>query len=95
MIVTHLPTIVMPKYTYCCDKCENLFEIVHSINNKLEICEECSGSLNRLPSATFVKFKQPIKDRGYKVGELVKDHIEETKRELQKEKKRIGSEEYK
>ena len=31
----------------------------------------------------------------YKVGDLVKDHIEESKREHRKEQERIGTEEYK
>ena len=85
----------MPRYTYLCDECDNLFEVAHSIKDKLEICQECSGSLNRVPSQTFIGFAQPAKSREHKVGDLVKDHIEESKRELRKEQERISSEEYK
>ena len=82
--------------TFCCEKCENLFEIVHSIKNKLEACEECGGFLNRIPSATFIKLdKDAVTSEHNKVGDLVKSHIEETRKEIREEKKRIGSEEYK
>ena len=78
----------MPRYTYRCGKCENILEIVHSIKEKLEICEECNGSLTRIPSSTYIKFK-------HKVGDVVNNHIEESKKELKQEQQRIGSEEYK
>ena len=85
----------MPRYAYRCGECDNLFEIFHSIKDKLETCQECSGSLNRVPSQTFIGLTQPTKSIEHKVGDLVKDHIEEARRELRKEQKRISSEEYK
>jgi putative FmdB family regulatory protein len=85
----------MPKYIYRCDRCEEIFELVHSMKDKLEICEECEGSLIRIPSLAFINSGQKKAAINHKVGDLVKDHIEESKRELRKEQERIGTEEYK
>ena len=85
----------MPKYVYRCDKCEKIFEVVHSMKDKLEICEECDGFLIRIPSHAFINSGQKKVATNRKVGDLVKDHIEESKKELRKEQEKIGSEEYK
>ena len=83
----------MPRYAYRCDKCENILEITHSIMEKLEICEECNGSLVRVPSETFIKFRH--RDTKRKVGEIVKNHIEESREELKQQQRRINVEEHK
>ena len=85
----------MPKYSYRCDRCKEIFEAIHSIKDKLEICEECDGFLIRIPSQAFINSRQKKVATNHKVGDLVKDHIEESKRELRKEQERIGTEEYK
>jgi len=85
----------MPKYTYRCDECEKVFEVVHSITKKLESCEECDGLLVRIPSVLFIIPGHTKTVSPHKVGDLVRNHIEETKNELRKEKERISSEEYK
>ena len=85
----------MPRYTYRCDKCENILEIVHSIKEKLETCEECKGSLIRVPSEAFINFKQTAKEGAHKIGDVVKNHIEESRKELKQEKQKIEVKEYK
>ena len=86
----------MPRYTYRCEKCEEVFEVVHSISEKLEVCEcDNAGSLVRIPSFAFISSVQKKEAVPPKTGELVKKHIEESRAELQKEKKRLTSEEYK
>ena len=85
----------MPKYTYHCDKCNKDFEVIHSIKNKLETCEECEGSLVRIPSYVFIDSGHEKLANDRKVGDIVKDHIKESKRELKKEQERISSQEYK
>ena len=69
--------------------------MVHSIKEKLEICEECEGLLIRIPSRTFIDSRQKKESTIHKVGDLVKDHIEESKRELRKEQQKMRSEEHK
>ena len=39
----------MPRYVYECESCEKVFEVAHSIKERLEICN-CDGPLRRLPS---------------------------------------------
>ena len=85
----------MPRYTYLCDECEGVFNIAHSIKEKLEVCEECEGQLTRVPSQTFINTQQRSAARNHKVGDVVKNYIEETKKELTKEKNRLKVEEYK
>jgi len=42
----------MPTYDYKCKKCERLFEVVQSMNDKpLTKCDECGGTLKRLIGA--------------------------------------------
>jgi len=82
----------MPRYAYHCDKCDNILEIVHSIKEKLEICEECTGALTRIPSETFIKFASTTR---HKVGDVVNSHIEESRKELKERQQKIGAEEYK
>jgi len=85
----------MPKYIYCCDECKNIFEIVHSMKEKLEICDKCKGSLSRVPPQIFINTQQKKVDIDCKVGDIVKNHIEESKKELKNEQDRMKVEEYK
>ena len=77
----------MPRYTYRCDVCGNSFEVSHSISDKLTDCE-CGeeGSLKRIPSLPFRVSAKPNKQ---KAGQLVKEFIEDTKKEVQKSKQEM------
>lgn len=79
----------MPKYTYKCNKCLQIYEKFHSIKLKLADCELCNTvrSLERIPCNTVtVRFKSSN-------GKLVKEYIEETKREVEEYKRELKSEE--
>ncbi len=78
--------IKMPRYVYYCNSCEQVFEQSHSIKIRLEDCHLCSGQdcLKRLPSTTRVMKYNKNNDK--KVGQVVKQHIEETRREIKKDK---------
>ena len=80
----------MPKYAYQCRECDNHFEIVHSIKEKLADCEHCGmeGTLKRIPFVPhiFQKHNQP--------GKLVVQHIEDVKQELKQEKEELSKVEY-
>ena len=80
----------MPRYTYCCEECGNTFEKAHSIKEKLTDCEECGekGALKRIPSMPFVFSEKK------QTGDLVKQHIEETKQEMKKDKEQLKKVEY-
>lgn len=86
----------MPRYTYRCDECEEVFEINHSMSIKLKDCELCESldSLVRVPSSTFITTSVTTKDNK-KVGDVVKSHIEEAKNEIKSEQQRLKGVEYK
>jgi putative FmdB family regulatory protein len=87
----------MPRYAYKCDECEFLFERVHSMTERLTDCEHCEqkDSLKRLPS-TFRLVNKPTSTNSIKnttrVGEVVRDHIEEAKKEVEEQKEKMTRE---
>ena len=87
----------MPRYAYKCDECEEVFEVNHSMSIKLEDCELCESveSLTRVPSSTFIKTNALSTKDNKKVGDLVKEHIEESKKELKSELAKLKGVEYK
>ena len=80
----------MPRYTYRCDVCGNSFEVSHSISEKLTNCK-CGeeGSLRRIPS---LPFRVSAKENKQKAGEIVKEFIEDAKREVSNYKKEMSQE---
>ena len=78
----------MPRYTYRCDVCGNSFEVSHSISEKLTDCE-CGeeDSLKRIPSLPFRVSATPSEQ---KTGEIVKEFIEDTKKEVQATKQEMS-----
>tara|TARA_R110002020_G_C15880415_1_gene739076 strand:- start:333 stop:587 length:255 start_codon:yes stop_codon:yes gene_type:complete len=77
----------LPRYTYRCDVCGNSFEVSHSISEKLADCE-CGkeGSLKRIPS---LPFRASVKINKQKAGEIVKEYIEDTRKEIEKSKQEM------
>ena len=75
----------MPKYTYKCSDCDNLFTYHHSISERKTDCENCKivDSLTRQPSAFFVS---GLMEKEEKVGDVVKRSISELKNDLDKDK---------
>jgi len=70
---------------YQCESCEEVFEQFHSIKIILEDCHLCGeqDSLKRLPSITrIVKLNTSTVAP---VGTVIKNHIEEAKREIKQE----------
>jgi len=74
----------MPIYTYKCDNCEEEFRVSHSMTETQEICEVCENinTLTRVPSI----FSNVKIERKHKVGNIVKDFIEESKEDLKEQK---------
>ena len=81
----------MPRYLYRCAKCEFLFEKVHSITEKLTDCEQCEteNSLKRLPSSFRLVNKLHSNNNTTRPGQVVKDHIEEARRDIEEQKKEM------
>tara|TARA_R100000664_G_C2760098_1_gene150783 strand:+ start:16576 stop:16836 length:261 start_codon:yes stop_codon:yes gene_type:complete len=77
----------MPKYNYQCTKCKFSFEKRHAVSEKVEKCPKCDAKpeeIKKLPSFFRVIKKQEGKKT--KPGRIVKKHIEEAKKEVQKQK---------
>ena len=90
----------MPRYSYKCQKCNEIFDVAHSIKEKFSSCEECDkeckkkGSLSRLPSSFITSIsKENLSSK--KAGDLVKDKIEEFKEDLKREKEKYKNQEFK
>ena len=88
---------MMPKYFYKCLErdCEEIFEAVHSMKERLENCSHCSGSVERVPMNLVNISKPRDSHTPQKTGALVKKSIEEFKRDLKDEKRRLKRTEYK
>ena len=86
----------MPRYVYKCQECEIVFQITHSIKEKLTDCEECNteASLRRIPSMPLILNKKQNEQK-QKVGSVVKRHIEEARDDLKQEKEELSKKEYK
>ena len=84
----------MPRYTYRCDECEEVFEVNHSMSIKLKDCQLCESldSLIRVPSSTFITTNVISTKDNKKVGDVVNDHIEEAREEVAKEKEKMKQE---
>lgn len=85
----------MPRYDYYCEECDEYFEIIHSMTESLENCEECdSQAFSRVPSIpTYITKK--VKSSDKKVGSLVEEYIKINKESINEEKSRLKSQEYK
>ena len=80
----------MPRYVYKCRKCEGSFTTFHGMTEDQDYCELCEESgcvfrIPQMPSVTIVKEK---------AGKIVKEYIEDTKKEIKKEKERLTKEEF-
>jgi putative FmdB family regulatory protein len=77
----------MPRYLYRCSECNEEYQELHSIKEKLTDCKLCDSvdSLVRVPSSFMSKQKN--KNLKRKPGSVVKEFIETSKEELKSQKK--------
>ena len=82
----------MPKYYYLCSDCGTECHFYHSMNERMTDCAICDnpGTLIKKPS-NFSLNKQK-KER--KIGDLVKESIEDFRKDLEKDKEKIRNEFY-
>ena len=84
----------MPVYEYYCLDCEDRFTVFHSMNGSCDACEICeSENIEKVSANMGDKIdKSKFKTRA---GDLVKNHIEETKAAIKQEKSRLKAKVYK
>lgn len=75
----------MPIYTYQCKSCGEQFDKFHSMLDLLTNCDLC-GAKDSLEKQLTELTSYKKEENGPKVGDLVTKHIEETRRELKKDK---------
>ena len=79
----------MPKYFYKCNECGFQTSIYHSMNEVIESCPECNlPSFQKIPSF----FNTEEKEAENKVGDIVRNSINEFADDLQKQKKDLKNE---
>jgi len=85
----------MPRYSYKCGFCDSLFVFVHSVKEKWTICPDCQEgpTLERILNCPVVLNKKRF-EGDKKIGEEVKSHIEDAKRELKKHKEQLKNRSY-
>jgi putative FmdB family regulatory protein len=84
----------MPRYKYCCEECNNIVIVVHSINEKYEeSCNLCEASMKKVFANNFTT-KKNNKNKKTKIGQITKEYIEENKQILDKQKQEAMSESY-
>ena len=77
----------MPRYTYKCLECAEVFDVVHGMNDEHFTCGFCnSHRIRKVLQMPHVARKQPSQDG--KVGDEVKRAIEENRAILKEEKKK-------
>ena len=80
----------MPIYDFKCLSCEGQFSEYVSMTEELEECKLCGNiGIEKLVG----KISSGVDKKNYrsKAGDLVKSHIEETKKEIKKEKDSLKS----
>ena len=82
----------MPIYCYRCDNCKQTFEVKHGMFFEQERCTIChkEGFLTKVFSPTAKIDKEKF---AKKTGDVVKQHIEDAKKDIKEEKKKLSSRE--
>lgn len=76
----------MPRYTYKCLDCEEVFDVVHGMNDDHFTCGFCtSNNIHKVPQMPHVA--RLTTSKGGKVGDEVKRVIEENRAVLKEERK--------
>tara|TARA_R100000152_G_C6663585_1_gene101817 strand:- start:227 stop:469 length:243 start_codon:yes stop_codon:yes gene_type:complete len=74
----------MPSYVYECGECGEILEVFHSISTEMTDCEVCKSenTLRKIPEV-------PIYVKSNNAGKVVKQHIEDVKKEIREEKEKM------
>ena len=81
----------MPRYLYKCDHCKEMITVRHAMGESVEKCDACGEQdcMKRVPSFP-IRLNKTKKEK--KTGQVVKNHIEEAKKDVKKEKKEMTKE---
>ena len=82
----------MPRYTYKCENCKEVFEVNHGMFFEQERCIKCnmSGFLVKIPDFTIKK--QLEKPTNKRAGAVVDEFIKDAKKDLKQQRKELKTE---
>ena len=84
----------MPFYEYYCEDCESKFDVFHSMSDEWEDgCKFCKSN-NIVKVVSDIGKKIDEKKFKKRVGDVVKSHIEDSKKSIKQEKKKMKREMY-
>ena len=83
----------MPRYSYMCHSCNQVFDATHPVGDLIEDCLKCGekGCVAKHLGTPFKKTTIVPKNIKVKPGTIVNENIDEAKRELEEEKKKLRS----
>lgn len=76
----------MPKYTYICESCKSIIELIHSMKSNPGPCPKCS---NESLVKVYNNFQFNIINKSEEHGKIVNSFIEEAKKDLQQQKEEL------
>ena len=84
----------MPRYTYKCDSCAAIYDVTHSMNDRMTVCDDCGEeSLVRMPpNFTSTSNRPSPTHQDQKPGTVVKNFIEQANEEINEGKKNMTKE---
>ena len=87
----------MPKYTYKCAECSQIFDVRHSFEEECTACLMCGSieKITRVPSSIFFAQKHGNPSGDEPPGSAVKRAIEEATEELKMDRESLKGREYK
>ncbi len=81
----------MPIYDFYCNGCDKAFSVFVSMTEKVESCTLCSSKdITREIEDLSLSLRE--ENFANRVGDIVKSHIEESKKDLKKEKETLKKE---
>jgi putative FmdB family regulatory protein len=85
----------MPRYSYTCTSCESTIEASHSINERLSYCDSCgTDTLKKNLSIPITLKPQEVNNlTNTKNGAIVKEKIEEFRKDLKEQKQALKNRE--
>ena len=82
----------MPKYFYTCASCQSEISFYHSMSEKMTDCTLCGSVATLIKKPSSFSLNKQKKEK--KVGDLVKESIEDFRQDLDQEKEKVKNEFY-
>ena len=81
----------MPRYSYTCTSCESTLEASHPSDERLSYCDACGTNTlkKNLSIPTITKQPEPNNLTNTKNGAIVKEKIEEFRKDLKEQKEAL------